>query len=156
MKALTLLAALLLFPALAQAETLAFGRGSWAELLRAHQGRPLVVHFWSLSCAPCLVELPQWREAQRRHPGMDLVLVSTDPLEDAPKMEHRLAKAGLGKVENWAFADDFAERLRFEIDKSWRGELPMTRMIHGSGASEAITGTVSAATLETWMAKEKP
>ena len=33
---------------------------------------------------------------------------------------------GLGKVEQWVFADPMPERLRFEIDRRWYGELPRT------------------------------
>ena len=37
-----------------------YGRGSFAELRKQHAGRPLVVHFWSVTCPPCLAELPDW------------------------------------------------------------------------------------------------
>ena len=36
-----------------------YGRGAFAEIVKAHAGRPLIVHFWSVTCPPCLVELPQ-------------------------------------------------------------------------------------------------
>jgi len=48
-------------PALGAAPDLRpFVRGSWAQLLKAHQGKPIVVHFWGLTCGPCLAELPNW------------------------------------------------------------------------------------------------
>ena len=53
-----------------------YGRGAFAQLTKAHAGRPLIVHFWSLTCPPCLVELPQWakfaaeKEIQQ---GLDLL-----------------------------------------------------------------------------------
>src|SRR5260221_557708 len=64
-----LLAALLLLlalPAAAAAEPQPFERGSWSALREAHAGRPMVVHLWGLTCAPCLVELPRWETVRRR------------------------------------------------------------------------------------------
>jgi thiol-disulfide isomerase/thioredoxin len=129
---LVILAVMLAVPAWA-GELKPFVRGSHAALLREHAGRPLVVHFWSLTCAPCLVELPQWRDVQRRHPELDLVLVATDSPDESAKLERTLTRAGLSGVESWVFADSFAERLRFEVDKGWRGELPMTQLVGRDG-----------------------
>lgn len=151
-RALLVVLALLVTTSVWAGETRPFLKGSYAALLKDHAGRPLVVHFWSLTCAPCLVELPQWQEVRRRHPELDLVLVATDPLDDAAKLERTLKRAGLAGVESWAFADSFAERLRFEIDKSWRGELPMTRLIGRDGSAEAVTGSVD---VDVWLTRQE-
>ena len=48
----------LLAPALgaeASSQLKPFGRGSWQEILRAHAGRPTIVHFWGVTCGPCKV-----------------------------------------------------------------------------------------------------
>jgi len=135
----------------ARAETRPFVRGSWADILAAHAGRPLVVHLWSLTCAPCLADLPRWREAQRRHPSMALVLVSTDAVTETPRLERALQRAGLGGVEGWAFAESFVERLRFEIDPGWHGELPITRLIAADGSARTVTGRVEESDLAAWL-----
>jgi thiol-disulfide isomerase/thioredoxin len=135
------------FPA--SADPRPFSRGSWQSLLQAHAGRPLVVHFWSLTCAPCLAELPQWREIVKGG-GADFVLVTTDPPEDNVKVERTLKRAGLDKVESWGFADSFVEKLRFEIDRSWRGELPITVLVSASGQQETLTGTISGQDIQSW------
>lgn len=149
-----LILALMLTAAPALAETRPFVKGSWQILVQAHAGRPLVVHFWSLTCAPCLAELPHWQDLRRRHPGMDLVMVATDPIEDAPRLERILARAGLAGVKSWAFADGFAERLRFEIDRTWQGELPMTRLIGRNGDAETVTGAMTASALADWLSRQ--
>lgn len=141
-------------PASASADPRPFLRGSWQTLLQAHAGRPLVVHFWSLTCAPCLAELPQWRETAK-NAGMDVVLVTTDPPEDTPKVERTLKRAGLDKVESWGFADSFVEKLRFEIDREWRGELPLTILVSASGKRESRTGTLSRQDIEAWLAQSR-
>lgn len=147
-----ILALLSMAPATASADPRPFLRGSWQTLLQAHAGRPLVVHFWSLTCAPCLAELPQWRETAKAG-GMDVVLVTTDPPEDTPKVERTLKRAGLDKVESWGFADSFVEKLRFEIDREWRGELPLTILVSASGKRESRTGTLSRQDIEAWRAQ---
>ena len=115
-----------------------------------------MVHFWSLTCAPCLAELPRWQALAKARPGgMALVLVSTDPPEDIPKLERTLKRAGLDKVESWSFADSFTERLRFEIDRSWQGELPLTRLIAANGAQDSVTGTVTPEVLGAWLTAQK-
>ncbi|ARJ65762.1 thiol-disulfide isomerase [Magnetospirillum sp. ME-1] len=149
-----LLVLLSMVAATASADPRPFVRGSWQTLLQAHAGRPLAVHFWSLTCAPCLAELPQWRDTVKAG-GVDVVLVTTDPPEDTPKVERTLKRAGLDKVESWGFADSFVEKLRFEIDREWRGELPLTILVTASGKRESRTGTLSRQDMESWLAESR-
>ncbi len=147
-----LLAALVLMLSLAPpawADLRPFVRGSWQSLVQTHSGRPLVVHFWSLTCAPCLAELPQWRETIKGT-GVDFVLVSTDPSTDGPKVERTLKRAGLSTVESWTFSDSFTEKLRFEIDRDWRGELPLTVLVSPSGQRKTLTGSVTREDILYW------
>lgn len=123
-----------------------FGRGAWTAILAAHRGQPLAVHFWSLTCAPCLGELPQWRQVLREG-RVAVVLVATDPIEDAPRLRAMLKRHGLDGAENWAFADPFTDRLRFEVDRRWHGELPLTRLIDAIGTAESHVGTFAGTTL---------
>lgn len=148
--AAVVLALLLAVPAWA-GEVRPFVQGSWDALRAGHAGRPLVVHLWSLTCAPCLAELPQWSRVK----GADLVLVATDPIEQAPRLRATLAKAGLGGVESWAFADPFSERLRFQIDRRWRGELPRTLLIAADGSVESVSGVMAAEHLSQWLARQE-
>ncbi|MGE5547003.1 MAG: TlpA family protein disulfide reductase [Solirubrobacterales bacterium] len=153
MKRLVVALTLLFLPAVVTAAELKpFGRGSWQELRQQHAGRPLVVHLWSLTCAPCLAELPEWGKVS---PGaFDLVMLTTDSLEQESRIERALARAGLGSVERWAFDDPFVERLRFEIDRSWRGELPRTLLIGADGSVEVLSGAVGTAPVREWLKRQ--
>ena len=134
------------------AELRPFGRGTWQELRQAYAGQPTVVHFWALSCGPCLVELPLWGTLVRERRDLRLVLVNTDRVLEKPeRMVATLDKAGLGDVENWVFADRFQERLRFEVDPDWRGELPRTVLIARDGAVTAFSGAADPTTLRRWL-----
>ena len=114
----------LLAPALgaeASSQLKPFGRGSWQEILRAHAGRPTIVHFWGVTCGPCKVELPLLGQFMKEHGAIDVVTISADLVPNLPAAARSmLEKAGLGSAENWIFDDGFVERLRFEIDLAGR------------------------------------
>jgi thiol-disulfide isomerase/thioredoxin len=153
MKTFVLLLLLLAHPALAE-EPQPFGRGSWQELRQEHAGRPLIVHFWGLTCGPCLVELPRWGEFIGEKPGVDVVMVTADPVVGERKaIAAVLAKAGCGTAESWMFADPFTDRLAYEVDPSWAGELPYTLLVGADGSATAILGEVNFSELRTWIAK---
>ncbi len=133
------------------AELEPFTRGSFARLQQANAGHPLAVHFWALSCAPCLEELPRWAQLARRHPDFRIVLVNTDPPGAMAQVSRTLDRAGLGRARNMAFAERFAERLRFEVDPDWRGELPRTDLIDAQGAVTPVLGTLTAAEVGRWL-----
>jgi thiol-disulfide isomerase/thioredoxin len=148
--------ALMLFAFQAAASELSpFGRGSWDELRRAHDSRPTIVHFWGLTCGPCLVELPEWGRFVRSTSGADFALVAADPVpEESEQLSATLAKAGLSQVESWRFADRFTERLQYEIDPNWRGELPLTILLGHDGSVRSVLGTIDFADLRTWIEQQ--
>ena len=138
------------------ADLQSFGRGSWSKLRAAHDGQPTVVHFWGLTCAPCLVEMPEWGKLQAERPDMRLVMVAADPVpQDAARVNDMLARADLARAENWAFTDRFNERLRYEIDPAWAGELPRTVLIDRDGQETVLTGVADLAEVRTWLDAQK-
>src|SRR5512138_1022516 len=86
----------------APSEPKPFVRGSWQQMLRAHSGRPTLVHFWGVTCGPCKVELPLLGEFMKEHAELDVVMISADlvPNLEAPTRA-MLQKAGLAAAENW-------------------------------------------------------
>ncbi|HEY6981723.1 TlpA family protein disulfide reductase [Reyranella sp.] len=133
-------------------EPLPFGRGSWAKLREAHAGQPTVVHFWGLTCGPCLVELPNWGRLLAERKDLNLVLLAADPMpEPTEQLAATLDRAGLGSAESWAFTDRFYERLRYEIDPAWAGELPRTQMIARDGTLTVLRGVVDLTKVRAWL-----
>jgi len=142
-------------PAIA-ADLQPFGRGSWQDLRETHAGTPKVVHMWGLTCAPCLVEMPHWGALLREHDGFKLVMIAADPVaQDPARLTATLDAAGLTDADNWVFADDFGDRLRYEIDPRWRGELPRTLLIDGNGAVTTLPGVVDMKIITDWIAAQK-
>jgi thiol-disulfide isomerase/thioredoxin len=132
-----------------------FGKGSWQALRQRHAGHSTVVHFWGLTCGPCLTELPQWGKFAQAESDVDLVMVAADPVpEPAASLAANLAKAGLAKTESWSFADPFTEKLQFEVDPNWRGELPFTVMIGRDGSVSSTLGTVDFVELRNWAERQ--
>jgi thiol-disulfide isomerase/thioredoxin len=138
-------------PALAD-DYRSFERGSWQEIRNAHAGRPVIVHFWGITCGPCRVEMPEWGRLLAEHPGLPLVTVHSDPMPpDVSVVTTMLKAAGLQRAENWVFDDGFKERLRYEIDPVWRGELPRTLMIAADGKATVLLGTADVSEVRAWM-----
>lgn len=130
----------------------AFKRGSWDQLRKAHAGQATIVHFWGLTCGPCLAELPKWASAAKARSGLPLVLIDASPFGDDPgNAWTALEQNGLTGVENWIFADSFEERLRFEIDPRWHGEMPYTLLIGRDGTVSVMTGLTDFAKLDAWL-----
>mgnify|MGYP000191503131 CR=1 FL=1 len=131
-----------------------FGRGSWHELMTAHAGRPTIVHFWGVTCGPCKVELPQLGAFMKDQPGIDMVTVSADFVPNLPEATRAmLERSGLSLAENWIF-DGFADRLRFEIDPTWQGDIPRTLLITREGEMTTIEGSAEMADLAKWSERQ--
>jgi thiol-disulfide isomerase/thioredoxin len=158
-----LLVALFLFASLVTArgaetpsELKPFVRGSWQDVLRSHAGRPTLVHFWGVTCGPCKVELPLLGQFMKDHSEIDVVMISADLVPNLPAATRAmLEKAGLGAAENWLFSDGFVERLRFEIDPAWQGDIPRTLLIARDGTVTTIEGSAEIPDLEKWLAQQK-
>jgi thiol-disulfide isomerase/thioredoxin len=129
----------------------AFVRGSWQQLREAHADRPLVVHFWGVTCGPCRAEMPEWGQFLKQHPNLPLVMIDADLVpNDAAAVKAMLAQSGLAKADNWMFDDDFVERLRFEIDPHWQGDIPRTLLIARNGVTTTIEGVADFAKVASW------
>ena len=140
----------------APSELKPFVRGSWQEMLRSHAGRPTLVHFWGVTCGPCKVELPLLGQFMKDHSELDVVMISADLVPNLPRAARAmLEKAGLGTAENWLFSDGFVERLRFEIDPAWQGEIPRTMLIARDGTVTTIEGSAEMPDLEKWLLQQK-
>lgn len=147
-----LMLCLMLAAAVAAAQELQpFVSGSLKEIVATRQGKPFILGLWSLTCAHCRDELTLLSSLKKRYPKLDLVLVSTDTPADRADILATLGQFGLGRAEAWVFADDFAERLRFEIDPKWHGELPRS-YLYDASTFRAFSGKPDSRLLEQWAA----
>ncbi|MGE3333285.1 MAG: TlpA disulfide reductase family protein [Rhodospirillaceae bacterium] len=154
MKWLVFLAAILCGQSALAADAKPFARGSWQEIKARYENKPMVVHLWGLTCAPCLTELQHWASVRNAFPEMNFVFIAADPAPMPPgEVEAELEKAGIHGIDSWNFADRFTQRLRFEIDQTWKGELPRTLLIDKDGTVTVMPGVADLGKVKAWIAK---
>jgi len=150
------LAALLAVASLGHAATLRpFDSGSLAAILKAHSGHALVVAFWSIHCAPCLEDMEDWRALQAAHRDVPVILVTTDGPAEQVQVQRILERYRMDDLQSWAFADEFSERVRYAVDRTWRGELPRTYFYDRGHKVQARTGRLDRKWSEDWFRQQE-
>jgi len=128
-----------------------FTEGSYTRILEQHKGQAFVMVLWSVECVPCLTELTMLGQLKQRHPKLKLILISID----APDVEHEiqtlLVKNNLAQASNWVFAEGVVQRLRFEVDPAWYGEVPRSYLFSVGHNRQAVTGELKREQIDTWL-----
>lgn len=147
--------------AFAAAESQPLLRGSYQKIIAAHAGKPFIVALWSVSCTHCGADLEIFEHLAKQYSNFNLVLISTDSPEQESVIArtlrgYQLGRTGpgqsrAGKIESWVFADSYTERLRFEVDAQWYGELPRTYFFDGKGIARGVSGVLDADETERWL-----
>lgn len=131
--------------------TRVFETGSLKRIVDERQGKAFVLAFWSIGCTHCPTELKALGALKKAYPKLEVVLIAADSPDDAPQAEKAVQSYGLGKVPQWIFSDEAPERLRFEIDPRWHGELPRTYLYDRSHVVQAVSGVIPPAQLTKWV-----
>lgn len=151
--------ALLLFISAACAcaaqEAKPFVRGSYQSIVSARAGKPFIIGLWSLTCTNCRDDLALFGKLAKKYRDLDLVLIATDTPEQKQELARILQRYRLERTESWVFADSFVERLRYEVDPQWYGELPRTYFYDAQGQALAISGKLDRAQIERWISENK-
>lgn len=127
-----------------------FNADSYHQIAQSRAGKAFVLAFWSVSCSHCPAELRELAQIKSRYPRLEVVLVATDTPQDSADASRLAAEYGLAASEQWIFADEVPERLRFAIDRRWHGELPRTYFFDGRGAPTGVSGVIPPEKLEAW------
>ncbi|HYA37882.1 MAG TPA: redoxin domain-containing protein [Candidatus Methylomirabilis sp.] len=154
-RALTIVIGLLLASPVPARDIRAFEPGSLAAIEAAHAGRSFILAFWSINCTHCPEDLALFADLRRRYPDLDIVLVSVDSPEDAETISATLERYHLENVEARVFADEFTERLRFEIDRQWHGELPRTYFYGADRTVRGVSGRLDARAVTRWIERQR-
>ncbi|MBE0436735.1 MAG: TlpA family protein disulfide reductase [Methylomicrobium sp.] len=120
-----------------------FVDGSYQQILAAHEGRPLVLVIWSLTCSSCLKEMRSLNAWRQSTPDLEMILLSTDDISEQDEVLQMLRKHELDGLENWIFADENAQKLRFQIDPRWYGELPRMYFFNAKHERSGVSGVLS-------------
>lgn len=131
-----------------------FAAATPAALAERYAGRAYILAFWSVECPHCEANLRLYARLLGERPELPLVLVAADPPEAAAQAEARLIGLGLADADSWLFADPVAERLRYAVDRDWRGELPRTYLYDARHQAQAFSGRLDEARLRGWLAEQ--
>jgi hypothetical protein len=133
-----------------------FNPGSLQQILRENAAQPFVLAIWSVDCPSCLKDMVVINEIRQKHPELKLIMLSTDEPTAMLAVKGILARNGLIDVENWIFGTVDAQKLRYEIDPSWYGELPRTYFYNATGNRTAKSGALRIDEFEALIAQIKP
>ncbi|MEO5831420.1 MAG: hypothetical protein ABIQ36_12725 [Rhodanobacter sp.] len=140
-----LFALALLLPALAVAGSLQpLAAADVLALLQPPAHGERIIALWSLDCAYCEPNLAALATLQRQHPDqIELVIVTTDSIEQATAIESRLRSMKMDVYPNRAYAEASPERINFLLDPHWGGETPRVLLIRADGSRLGISGALT-------------
>ena len=140
---LTLAGCINVAPAAAEEKIQPFESGSFERIIATGKGKPLVVMIWSLTCDYCEPSFDALADAKRSK-GLEVVTIATDRADDqeaARLIKKKVSRHGLPS-NIWAFGTAPAERLRYDIDPKWRGEMPRSYWVRSNGEIQAYSGMI--------------
>lgn len=121
-----------------------FMPGSYQQILSANAGNGFMLVLWSVDCTSCIKDMELLSSIHKSRPDLKIVMISTDEPGVTNEVQTLLQKYRLAEVENWLFADDNSQKLRYEIDPAWYSELPRTYFFSASHQREGVSGTLKA------------
>jgi len=133
---------------------LPFSKGSFSEIKDQYNNKPFVVVFWSESCSYCMKELALFGKLYKQYPDVTIITIATDPFLDDQIVRDVLNRSGLELNQTWVFAEQFPERIYADINKRWRGELPVTHFFNRDNQETRHLGIVKEDELVEWLSAQ--
>jgi thiol-disulfide isomerase/thioredoxin len=139
---------------LAESPTLKpFTSGSYQQLLTSNAGKPFMLAVWSITCPSCIKDMAVLNAVHKAHPEVKIVMLSTDDIAESAEAQKILTSNQLTDVEQWIYAEENTQKLQFEIDPKWYGELPRTYFFDKAQQREGVSGVLSKEDYEARIAK---
>ena len=120
---------------------------------KKYLNQPLIISFWSIDCPYCIDDLKKLGKALSKNTNVKLITVCVDGKESAKKAERVLSQANLPKHEQYQYAEVDEDRLRYNIDPTWYGELPRTYFYDAAHQVTPLSGKISNSFLDKWFKK---
>ena len=130
---------------------LPFTKGSLSEIKSQYQHKSFVLIFWSETCSYCMKELAMFGKLHKQYPEVALITVATDSFLDDAIVKEILNRSQLELDQTWVFAEQFPERIYADINKRWRGELPVTHFFDRHHQEIRHMGIVKEDELIEWL-----
>ena len=136
-----------------QSELKPFVAGSYRQILVDQTNRPFMLVVWSITCSSCLKDMPLLNLIHKKRPELKIIMLAADDMSETDQIRPILEKNQLSDIENWVYADENTQKLQFEIDPKWYGELPRTYFFDQAHQRVAISGVLSEAAYDAEFAK---
>ncbi len=120
-----------------------FKSGDYQKMLDKHADQAFVLVLWSITCSSCIKEMDMLQEIHQQQPDLKLVMLSTDDISEQDEVNQLLAEKGIADLESWVFADSNSQRLRYEIDPGWYGEIPRIYFFDAQHQRQGFSGKMS-------------
>jgi thiol-disulfide isomerase/thioredoxin len=133
----------------------AFIPGSYQQILTDTNNQPFKLVVWSITCPSCLKDMSLIKELHQAHPDFKIIMLAADDLAASPQIASILKKSDLTTLENWVYADENTQKLQYEIDPKWYGELPRTYFFDSTHQREGFSGVLSRQDYEARLVKLK-
>lgn len=137
----------------AQAEPSAFTSGTYQQILADNANQPFMLVIWSLNCSSCLKDMALLSNIHKSRPQLKMIMLAADELSAAEQIQQILEKNQLSEIENWVYAEENTQKLQFEIDPKWYGELPRTYFFDKTHQRTGVSGVLSKEDYEAMFSK---
>lgn len=121
-----------------------FVSGSYQQIVQENTGKGFMLIIWSLDCSSCIKDMEILSALHKTRPTLKMIMLSTDEPDQSQDIAKLLVKYQLADLDNWVFADDNSQKLRYQIDPSWYSELPRTYFFSASHQREGFSGALKA------------
>jgi len=130
-----------------------FVAASYRQILSGNANRPFMLVVWSITCSSCLKDMPLLSRIHKKRPELKIIMLAADDISETDQIQPILEKNQLADIENWVYADENTQKLQFEIDPKWYGELPRTYFFDQAHQRAAFSGVLSEADYDARLAK---
>jgi len=120
---------------------------SFEQIVNAKNQQDHLVILWSFDCPPCIKELQKISDLHQQYPEYQLTLINTDSVDEQIRVKKILQRYNLAGLDNWGFANSDEEKLRYDIDPRWFGDLPRSYFFPLKGKVKRLRGALTSAEL---------
>jgi thiol-disulfide isomerase/thioredoxin len=131
----------------------AFTAGSYQQILASNANQPFMLVVWSINCSSCLKDMELLSRIHKDRPELKMIMLAADEPSATEQIQQILGKSQLSGIENWAYADENTQKLQFEIDPKWYGELPRTYFFDKAHQRTGVSGVLSKEDYDAMFAK---
>jgi thiol-disulfide isomerase/thioredoxin len=124
-----------------------FELGSFEKIVTGKNKQDHLVVLWSFDCPPCITELEKISDLHQQFPNYQLTLINTDAVDEQLRVKKILKQFNLAELDNWGYANSDEEKLRYDIDPRWYGDLPRSYFFPLQGKIKRLRGALSSAEL---------